>query len=192
MAWKLREVISGGLQNDSAFVRKAQGIMGKFSPDSRLHLDTAGLNTMRNDVAKYGETLLAYAEKKGGAAVLSGNAAEALRAAERHGLKAGKVGKMLEGGLADVFYRLNRNTGYLAQIVAWAGTMLCLGWLVPKLQYAITRKLTGKDVNPGIASAENAQGIHQNAGERPAAVMAGLPVQSSLNRNNFQAFKRHA
>lgn len=177
---KLKEMLAGGLQHDSALVRKAMGIMGQFEADSKRYLSPKKLETTTGAIEKYTDALLAKLD-----------AAE-VKAAD------GTLKVLDSKGLMETFYKLNRNTHYGARALSLAGTMLCLGWLVPKMQYALTKKLTGKNVNPGIASAENANGMGGEGASEPgkasgAQTQAQVPAIYSgpgLNRTGFQAFKR--
>lgn len=132
---KLREMLQGGLHNDTAFLRKAQGILSQYTPDSREFADTGKAAKMRESIGKYGDALLAKMET---------------------------AGKNFTGADLNRFLNLNRNLNYTSRSIALLGTMFCLGWLVPHVQTTITKRLTGKDKNPGIASAAEALGYGKN------------------------------
>lgn len=125
LSHKLRELLQGGLVNNSAFLRQAQETLGQFTPDSRVFADPARAHKMREAIGKYSDALLHSLSEQGQ--------------------------KDLKTGL-DRFFKLNRNLNYTARSAALLGTMACLGWLVPHVQTTITKRLTGKDKNPGIAS----------------------------------------
>lgn len=133
---KLREMLQGGLHNDTAFLRKAQGILSQYTPDSREFADVSKAAKMRAAIGKYGDALLAKMET---------------------------AGKDFKGADLDRFLNLNRNLNYTSRSIALLGTMFCLGWLVPHVQTTITKRLTGKDKNPGIASAAEALGYGKNS-----------------------------
>lgn len=100
--------------------------------------------------------------------------------------------KVLEGG--SVFRRLSQNSHYIFRVVALVGAMLGLGWLVPKLQYALTKRLTGKDQHPGLA-AMHGGGEPAEKSKKPEGGGVGKPSippnanGQPLNRSNaFAAF----
>jgi hypothetical protein len=140
LSHKLREMLQGGLHYDTPFLRRAQAEVGQFIPDSREFADSAKAAQMRISIGNYGNTLL------GRLKALGDNVA------------APKV----QGEMKN-FLNLNRNLNYASRSVALLGTMFCLGWLVPHVQTTITKRLTGKDRNPGIASAADALGYSQES-----------------------------
>ncbi|WP_373533481.1 hypothetical protein [Vampirovibrio sp.] len=151
LSQKLREMLQGGLHNDTAFLRKAQQVVGQFTPDSRDFADSAKAAEMRASIGKYGDALL------------------------------GRLKNVPEKEVqAEIkrFLNLNRNLNYASRSVALLGTMFCLGWLVPHVQTTITKRLTGKDRNPGIASAANALGYGKDS--------AGNPFQAETRLFNRQ------
>ncbi len=139
---KLKELLHGGLQNDTAFLRKAQMVVSQFTPDSREFADATKAAAMRDSISQYGDALLAK-----------------IKDSMPH-LTAEGVQKEL-----GQFLNLNRALNYGSRSMALAGTMFCLGWLVPHVQTAITKRLTGKDRNPGIASAASSLGYGKENGE---------------------------
>lgn len=173
---KAREILLGGIKNDSTLLRQSQTVVGRFKPDSKLYNSADKMNQMQKGIQNYLDKLLNHVSD---AATQAGT-----------GNRLTQWEKTL-----GRFYRLNQNTHYLSRSIAVGGAMLALGWLVPKLQYALTKRLTGKDVNPGIASAESASGIQRGESSKPAGAapsQASLPSQqgSSLARSHFQQFKR--
>ncbi len=172
---KILEMMRGGLKRESGFIREAQDIVGHLITDSRRYADPGKSAEMRHLVGDYVEKLLAHAEK---AAVAGEAGALKIPAAKE---------------LLTRFFRTNRLAHYFARVVALGSAMYCIGILVPKMQYALTKRLTGKNEHPGIAKAAH----HDQAGAGASASrgtegMQPVPVASALNRNNFQAFKRHA
>lgn len=168
---KLKELLVGGLQHDSAFLNKAQDIIGQANTSSRAYVNPGKVANMRTTLEGYTQKLLAKLEA----------ADSALTKGETLNTK----------NLMEDFFKLNRNTHYIVRSVAVAATMLCLGVLVPKMQNALTKKLTGKDASPGIASAEHAQGIGGGQEAKTPAQQNISTLPSSLNRSNrFQAFQR--
>lgn len=174
LAQKLKEILVGGLQNDSAFVRKAQSIVGQFEPDSRHFANPAKRQSMRNAVNLYMDRLLA------------------------------KTGATADGKLVELkpalehFFGLNRGMNYIARFVALGVAMFGLGILVPKVQFALTRMLTGKNENPGIAHARNAAGLgsnhpHPHNHKTAPSASHAFPVPfngTPLHRNNFRSFQQ--
>lgn len=137
---KLREMLQGGLYNNTPFLREAQGIVSQFKPDSREFENVGKATKMRESIGSYGNALLKRLDSKDFSKL---------------------SGQKLEDSLKDElrsFLNLNRNLNYASRSVAMAVTMFCLGWLVPHVQTTITKRLTGKDKNPGIASAAEALG----------------------------------
>jgi hypothetical protein len=132
---KLKNLLVGGLENDIRFLKRAQDVIGD--------LVTSKFNQLRTSMTQYGDKLLNRLEQ------------EPVQTASQ-------LPKLLQwGGTADLFHRLNQNLNYVARTISMVGAMLCLGILVPKMQYLITRQLTGRDENPGIFSAERSLGIRQ-------------------------------
>jgi hypothetical protein len=158
---KLREMLKGGLENNQRFLSQALDTVGQLETDSRKFASTAKADKMRGLIRDYAEALL----KKADQPVLKATLSEELKK----------------------FYKLNRNLHYGAWTVAMGVTMVCLGWLVPHLQTLLTKRLTGKDIHPGIASAENAQEHSGDAKTRPAAkpVAAASPGMPYFNAGHY-------
>jgi hypothetical protein len=169
---KTREILVGGLQHDSAFMRRMLGIVGHFTPDSRQFNSPAKVTKMTDNIQQYCGRLLSEVESK----------------AEDGLLKADVWPNVFER-----FLKLNRNLNYGSRIVALAAAMLGLGIFVPKMQYALTKRLTGKNENPGIGSALKAyqEKEAQNAAKNAPPVQASPVVYPDipLNRNRFAAFQ---
>ena len=143
---KLKELLVGGLQNDSRFLAKLQNLVGDLNTDRRNFKNTSKLQKLRTSIDQYGEKLTNYLERE---SVTQVKPLPQL-------VFWGKA-----GGPAEIFQKLNRNLNYMGRTLSMGGAMLCLGLLVPKMQYLITRKLTGRDENPGISSAERNLGIQR-------------------------------
>jgi hypothetical protein len=145
---KLKELLVGGLQNDATFLKNAQNIVGDLLTDRRNVKNPANIEKLRASMTTYGEKLMDYLDKD-------------IALAQKGLPKLVQWGG--SEGPAEVFQKLNRNLNYMGRTISMAGAMLCLGILVPKMQYLITRKLTGTNENPGISSAERNLGIqHPN------------------------------
>lgn len=140
---KLKNLLVGGLENDIRFLKRAQDVIGDLVTDPRNLRNLSKFNQLRTSMTQYGDKLLNRLEQ------------EPVQTASQ-------LPKLLQwGGTADLFHRLNQNLNYVARTISMVGAMLCLGILVPKMQYLITRQLTGRDENPGISSAERSLGIRQ-------------------------------
>lgn len=145
---KLKALLTGGLQHDSAFLKKAQDIVGEAVIDPRKFNNPVKAQRLRTSVVQYGEKLV--------------NRLEQETVQDVQGLP-----KLIQwGNAAETFQKLNQNLNYGARLVSMAGAIVGLSFVVPKIQYAITRTLTGKNENPGIASAERA--ILAQRGNMPA------------------------
>lgn len=153
---KLTEMQKGGLHHDTAFLRKAQSIVSQFTPDSREFANADKSAKMRTAIQHYGDALLQRLRDVG-------ESASSSQAKD-------KLAQEMQS-----FLSLNRNLNYASRSVALVGTMFCLGWLVPHVQTTITKRLTGKDKNPGIASAATALGY---GAPEPKAVVESFQSQS--------------
>lgn len=163
---KAKELLKGGLQNDSRFLAKALDIVGQLDTDSRKFSDATKAVKMRDSIINYAEALIKKTETLG-------------------------TGETLEKGMRK-FYQLNSNLHYGAWTFSLAGTMFCLGWLVPKVQNTITKRLTGKDKNPGIASAEDAQENSEKPSEPQKSPAAASPFNTGGQiPHNPETFKQN-
>jgi|GEM_PF-3561189 len=179
---KVQELLKGGLRNDGRFLAKALDIVGQLETDSRKYTDPGKAAKMRTSIINYSDALLKKAENLG-------------------------KGATLQEGL-ERFFKLNRNLHYGAWTLSLAGTMFCLGWLVPHAQNALTMRLTGKNKNPGIAHAEDASeksmgsnsssnsgtasgsGSPTTGGQKPSTPQQS-PYQNGLPaRNPYQTFSK--
>jgi ribosomal protein L17 len=147
LAQKLRAMLKGGLENDHQFLNKALEIVGQLETDSRKFINGDKAAKMQEGITQYSDALL-----------------NRLRSLE------GKtVTRNLKNELQR-FFKLNQNLHYGAWTVALGGTMLCLGWLVPHLQTVLTKRLTGHDKHPGIASVD--KGSDASSSKPPAKKLA--------------------
>ncbi len=156
---KVREMLKGGLENDSRFLSQALDIVGQLETDSRKFSGPEKAAKMRESIVKYSEALM-----------------NRLHAAT------GKISLQQE---MEQFYRLNRNLHYGAWTISLAGTMLCLGWLVPKVQTSLTKRLTGKDKNPGIAQAETANEKSEGSSGTDGQTATGKAATEPVKANAF-------
>jgi hypothetical protein len=171
---KLKEILLGGLQNDSAFVRKAQEIIGQFTPDSREYASPEKRRALQESINLYTDRFLDRAREA-----------------------AGDVGEKLIRWrpMMEKYGALNRNLNYFSRFLALGVAMYGLGILVPKLQFALTQKLTGRNENPGIAQAKQAAGLTSGKSRalRPnSSSSSALYTGGGLNRNNFRMFQQQS
>jgi hypothetical protein len=174
LSQKIKEILLGGLQHDSAFVRKAQEIIGQFTPDSREYASPEKRRALQDAINLYTDRFLDRAREA-----------------------AGDVGEKLIQWqpMMEKYGALNRNMNYLSRILALGFSMYGLGILVPKLQFALTQKLTGRNENPGIAQAKQAAGITGGKSRihRPnTSSTSALYADGGLNRNNFRMFQQQS
>ncbi len=168
---KIKEVLLGGLKHDSRVLRKTQEIIGQFTPDMRVYVDPEKTAKQHKIVNDYLDKLMEQAEKK----------------ATLNPLKT--PFRTIAG---DLFKR-NRFFRYFAWTIAMGGSMLSLGVLIPKIQNAVTKKLTGRDTHPGINEVFKKYNIDPNgekAKEQAAQKRNALYFAPPISRNNFQSFKR--
>lgn len=158
---KLRETLRGGLISNSKLLSEALDTVGQLETDSRKMANTDNIEKMREGIKRYLETLYRQFDP-----------------ANMPGID--EPGKLLRVYNTEMkaFYALNRNLHYVARGISLAAAMACIGWLVPKAQTEITKRLTGKDKNPGIASArkqfDDAKAPANNAKKPPSfSAMAG-------------------
>lgn len=142
LAQKLRAMLKGGLENDHQFLNKALELVGQLETDSRKFINSGKAAKMQEGITHYADALL-----------------NKLRSLEGKKLNQGLKGEL------ERFFRLNQNLHYGSWTVALGTTMLCLGWLVPHLQTVLTKRLTGHDKHPGIASVDKDADAHD---EKPA------------------------
>ncbi|MEM0952370.1 MAG: hypothetical protein AAGI66_09570 [Cyanobacteria bacterium P01_H01_bin.74] len=128
---KLAEIFQGGLVNDRHLVAKASDTMGTLVTDPRLYTNTQDAIAIHQDIQKYCKALHTLVNKL----------PEAIKKPDYQ-------------MAMQRFKNLNNNLHCGVWGVALSTTLVCLGWLVPKMQMQITQWRTGKDINPGIASAQ--------------------------------------
>lgn len=166
---KMDELLKGGLKNDGSFLRKVLQELGQFDPDTKRYNSPEKATKQQKAVNHYLDRLM---QKLESAATQSENGIRTVLNPEN---------------ILSRFQNLNRNLHYLSKGFALSGAMLCIGFAVPAAMNLLTYKLTGKNYNPGIASAETAHNGNVHPPQTPAA-MANIPY-TPLKRNNFQAFK---
>lgn len=168
---KLTALLNGGLKHDQAFLREALHITGNLTENAREYARPEKVHQMQHAISDYLKTFLKYAES--------------------HGASVGAESKPWTAQtfetLSNQFFKLSRNTRIGVQFIAIPSAMVGLGLLVPKLQFLLTRVLTGKNQHPGIAAVSHGALEGHDGVPAPDSLFVG----PSLNRNNFQAF-RHA
>ncbi len=136
---KVRGILQGGLLNDATFLQQTRLNLSQFDPDSRIYRSQVAQQTFEKSVRDYADALLKKLET-----VKDSSSASAPTDIRK---------------ISTKFFQMNQNVHFASRTVAMVGAMWGLGWLVPKIQYAITQYLTGNNTNPGIASARNAIGL---------------------------------
>lgn len=176
---KIQELIKGGLVNDSKFMTEALRITHVIGEDARSFASSAKTAEMHEAMKDYLNTMLKHMDEK----------------------KAGT--RWTQEGFetfTKYFQKLGKNSSYLSRWIGLGVAMLGLGIMVPKLQYALTRHLTGKDEHPGIAAVAKKVGIDPTQFEEGgqgktagAAADAANPLYSGppLRRNGFSAFRQY-
>lgn len=164
---KLTEMIQGGLRHDSRLVRSALKDVGTLVASSKQYPQTAKIQEMEKNLAEYLQTFVKHLEKT-------------TAAGWQQGISKEKLFSELER-----FVTKSQNSRYLAQWVAIPATMIGLGILVPKLQFWLTRYLTGKNGHPGIDAVS-----HLGEQDANALTLSGGETYTPLIRSGFQAFQR--
>ena len=154
---KLQEMLRGGLLNDSKLLSQALDTVGELETDSRKIPGTRNADKMRQAIQDYGHTLL-----------------KRLSQPEQATLTGPALQHELNG-----FLNLNKYLHFGARGIALATTMACIGWLVPIVQTKMTKQLTGKDKNPGIASAKKQMDDESS----PSAIKAATATATSMIDN---------
>lgn len=62
-------------------------------------------------------------------------------------------------GVLEPLAKYNARWRYGVLGVAWVVSMLGVGWLIPKLQYWMTKALTGRDTHPGLSAVQQRMGV---------------------------------
>ncbi|MEB3207021.1 MAG: hypothetical protein VKK59_06710 [Vampirovibrionales bacterium] len=131
LAQSIHWIQHGGLVNDPAMGRLALELRHKLAESHRSYLAPKAALKELASLKRYSQTLLKQ------------------MARQMH----------LSGGvMSDVMwqsFRENRRFQYLNYAFALTSSMLGLGVLVPKLQIALNRKLTGRSDHPGLATLVN-------------------------------------
>jgi hypothetical protein len=166
---RLDELLLGGLKRDRSLLAEAARHSGNLVENAREYARPTKLRVVQQGIDNYLQTFTQFLERE--ATTAAGPSAT------------GWTQKAL-GELAQKFVKLSTNSRVLVQCITIPAAMLGLGILVPKLQFCLTRFLTGKDQHPGIAAVS-----HGHTGQGNAHHVAALYQGPALNRDNFTAFK---
>ncbi|MBY0403659.1 MAG: hypothetical protein K2X66_07145, partial [Cyanobacteria bacterium] len=128
---KIDEFLLGGLVRDTEFMQEGVRLSGYLVEDTKQWMSPHRKATLKQEVEQY---LKSFMKKVDGAP------SETL------------TPQWLEKEL-DAFYRLSRNVRYGANLFAILFGIFGLSYLIPKVQYWMTKTLTGKNEHPGIAAA---------------------------------------
>lgn len=127
---KLDEVLLGGLFRENAAIKQGLKNTGLLIEDSRRYINPANVETTQKMIRDYYQVFLTRLEKIGGSLNEQSLIEEMMR-----------------------FMNQSRNLRYGSNLFAILFGMFGLGYLIPKLQYFVTAKLTGRNVHPGIEAA---------------------------------------
>jgi len=163
---KIHELMRGGLKYDNTLFKSTLKATNELVEDGRTFVNVSKMGKARALMQQYLERILTNVENHGGAEFTQ---------------------KALDD-LVKAQTKLNQNTHMGVRLGALLTTMLAIGWGVPKLQYAITKKLTGKNEHPTFAAlkAEEANEEKAETAEfdpNTRNLYSGPP----LNRNNVFA-----
>ncbi|MEW5820100.1 MAG: hypothetical protein AB1782_07895 [Cyanobacteriota bacterium] len=133
----LEEVIKGGLIKDNRFLSK---VLSKITPavkDPLAYVASSEKAHLQKTAQMYAERIMKELQNNG-----------AIKPGENVDIK--KVQEVINKTLTQT---KNKNMLFkgLYLIAAMAFAVLLLGWIIPKVQYAITKFRTGKDSFPGVA-----------------------------------------
>lgn len=124
---KYRSLLVGGIQNDSRLLNESLETAGRLKLHNRLYNSPQAKGKMMQQIQVWSDALIKNTEGKA--------------------VTADQLAKEM------IIFRRTSQTGHIAaRIMAGGISMLGLGIIVPKLQYAMTKKLTGKNEHPGLAT----------------------------------------
>lgn len=176
---KLAELMQGGIKHDSRLMARALRHKGELVETLKEYFNFGKQKELTHQAEHYLNTALEKFEK---------TQVDTWQKA---------LGKVKVEKFFKDFHHLSRNMHVFARSIALGGTMLGLGILVPKMQNALTKKLTGKNEHPGIATVSGGEDAasekttsaqqHPGASAEPATPAFAT---GPLTRNNFPAFIR--
>lgn len=174
---KVDELLKSGLAHDSKLLAQGLEVQNQLITHSRLFKSQKAAKTLQGQMGQWLNQLMRF---KGWS-----NAVKPLG-----------LGDLLN--TTNLYQRISRNGHYLGRASSMVLAALGLGILVPKLQYALTKRLTGKNEHPGLATLHPGHGDQETnnhhtppTGLQSQLPQAQLPQTSALRRSNFQAFKTH-
>lgn len=167
---RLDELLLGGLKRDRSLLAEAARHSGNLVENLREYARPKKLRVVQQGIDNYLQTFVQFLERETATAGSS---------------SASWTQKAL-GEMAQKFVKLSTNSRVLVQCITIPTAMLGLGILVPKLQFWLTRFLTGKDQHPGIAAVSHG---HVGKGHARMHHVPELYQGPALNRDNFSAFK---
>lgn len=165
---KLDEMLLGGLARDRGMILQSLKTMGVLVEESKLYQNMHKYEAVQKQMAQYLETFLKRLE----------TGVEKLTRAE--------CGRELAS-----YFSLSRNVRYGFNFLGIAFGIFGLSYLIPKVQYYFTAKLTGRNQHPGIAEALKHQQTEDQTADQ-AEEVSGTPALWSgppLNRNHFPMFR---
>ncbi len=164
---KLTDLLLDGVNHDETLVARALKETGELVESAREYKNTNKVLEMREHITNWTELLMNRFKKQ------SGESFNALAVLEEN----------------SALQRLS-NVGYSkARIGAMALAAVSLGILVPKLQYAFTKRLTGKDEHPGLANLYGDDTAKEASSDDTQSASGSTSV-SVLRGDSFAAFRR--
>ena len=169
LSGKVQELMRGGLKHDDVLFKQTLAATNELVEDSRLYSNPKKLDQARTLYQKYLKRLLSTTEQEAGKT-------------------GGKLGRSVLEKLMTAQSKLNQNVHMLSRVAALGVAMAAIGWGVPKIQYAITKKLTGKNEHPTFAALnKEGEAEEELVPQFNPSLFNGPP----LNRNNaFSLFQQ--
>ncbi|MEB3288203.1 MAG: hypothetical protein VKJ04_11965 [Vampirovibrionales bacterium] len=124
---KLHELSAGGIQSDRRLLNDGLEVAGRLKTHSRLFNSPKASERLSRQISDWSEQLLKHLGDKP------------------------LTGETLVREL-ETYRRVSQSGHVIARVLALGLSMLGLGIIIPKLQYALTKKLTGKNEHPGLAT----------------------------------------
>ncbi|MGE0201007.1 MAG: hypothetical protein AB7P76_08570 [Candidatus Melainabacteria bacterium] len=159
---KAEELLQGGLTRDTDFLMREMRTLGHLVEDGRKFRNMRTRQLLKKNLDTFWQSLIRHQRWTPASQEMGDRFLQ----------------KLIEGT------RIAQNGHLMARIVATLGAMAGLGILVPKLQYMLTRKVTGHDEHPGLARLQAAM---KGSSQEP------LPDESTrLTRRPFPMFQTNA
>jgi hypothetical protein len=125
---KLESLLKGGLIRDNKFLKEGMSLLGVLPESAKEYAHPEKMRRLQQNLTHYLDAFLAKLPTDKG-----------LHAEEVLSLWKNHVG-------------LSRNLRYVSNIAGIAFGIWGLSYLIPKVQYAMTARLTGRNEHPGIAA----------------------------------------